>query len=749
VVLRFLARQAATRPMLMICACRDDELDSDERLVQWVQGLCREADAQVVPLGRLGAGESGLLIAALGDVGPHAPGLAARLHRETEGNPFFLVSMMQSLAAGEMREGVAPGGDAAPLPDALRAAVRARVAHVAMQFRPTLETAAVLGRHFDFDTLLAVTGASETALLDATDALVKRHLWIEEDADGDYDFSHDKIREVVYRDLGGARRRVLHQAVAEALERRGDGDAHEQDARLAEHFDRAQVWPKALHYMIAAGQRSQALFAMRDALHWLDRALALCEAQPSAVGDGPREHQALWVRELRGAARAQAGQAQGAVDDFRLILAAARAAGRADQIGEALLRLGMACRRADAYDEATACLSEALEQSRAAHDEHHAADTLYHLGTVAWSTGRNGQAIALHQEAVDIVERAGLCDLVAVQAYHGRGEASFANAEPAAAIDGYTRSLALARAIGDKSYESENLMMIGHACLGTKGLGDYARARSTFEAALDIARAADLQWHLGPTLLGLEHVRACTGHYGAAWTGMCDTLHWLERVGQPRYQLIAFDFMAHLLLDLGLNELALAQLERALALGRDTDIMFWRVALEAHMAIARLRLGHVDAASALQGTLAQTLHTCEPYLVPRCTEALAEMALAAGDAGRCLELGDQLLALAVPNGLRESEAQARRWRGEALLAQGAPAQALAELKHGLALADQVGRVSLQRDVHGALARASVAMDQPAVAQQHRADEQTLAKAIQASLADSGLMAAARRSEATC
>ena len=100
---------------------------------------------------------------------------------------------------------------------------------------------------------------------------------------------------------------------------------------------------------------------------------------------------------------------------------------------------------------------------------------------------------------------------MAVQAYHGRGEAHFANAEPRPAIDCYTRSLALARGIGDKSYECENLMMIGHACVGTKGLGDYPRATANFEAALEIARAADLQWHIGPTLLGLDHVRACTG----------------------------------------------------------------------------------------------------------------------------------------------------------------------------------------------------------------------------------------------
>lgn len=203
----------------------------------------------------------------------------------------------------------------------------------------------------------------------------------------------------------------------------------------------------------------------------------------------------------------------------------------------------MAYRRADAYEQATACLTEALAESRQSRDDRHVADTLYHLGTVAWSNGRNAQAIAFHSEAVDICERLRLRDLVAVQAFHGRGEAHFANSEPLSAIGCYTRSLELAHAIGDKSYECENLMMIGHACTGTMGLGDYARATTHFEAAVEIARSADLQWHLGPTLLGLDHVRACTGRYGEAWTGMNKTLRWLEELKQVRYQLIAYSFL--------------------------------------------------------------------------------------------------------------------------------------------------------------------------------------------------------------
>ena len=36
-------------------------------------------------------------------------------------------------------------------------------------------------------------------------------------------------------------------------------------------------------------------------------------------------------------------------------------------------------------------------------------------------------------------------------------------------------------------------------------------AKASLEASLEIARKADLQWHMGPTLLGLDHIRACAG----------------------------------------------------------------------------------------------------------------------------------------------------------------------------------------------------------------------------------------------
>ena len=310
---------------------------------------------------------------------------------------------------------------------------------------------------------------------------------------------------------------------------------------------------------------------MRDALHWLDRAIEHTTAHADLA-----EHVLVDLLEQRGRARAHGGLPEGAAADIRVVIDAALRRGDRAKARDGLIQLGMVYRRGDDHPQAIACLTQALEECRALNVERDIANTLYHLGTVMWSDGRNREAAAFHDEAVAICERLALADLVAVQAYHGRGDAHFNRLEPAAAITCFKRSIELARGIGDKSYESENLMMIGFACTGVFGAGDYEQASTSFEAALEIAQRADLEWHVAPSQLGLHHVRACIGHYGEAWAGMTQMLQRLEQLGQTRYQLIAYGLLGTLLLDVGLHAQAVEYSQRALQLAEASRIRFWR-----------------------------------------------------------------------------------------------------------------------------------------------------------------------------
>ena len=731
--LHFFARQVASRPVLFICAYRDDELSANAGLASLVESLRRERHTHLMALARLEQRDTEALLMRLNDPKLSSPDLAARLHAETGGNPFFLWSIMHSLGEDE---GALRDTNRLPLPDALRDSVRVRLARVPDEDRQVLELAAVLGRRFDFETLMALTHTSEDRFLQTLDALVQRRLLAEEPETGFYDFSHDKVREVVYRDIGTARRVLLHRAVAVKLEQQPQGEAHEHDARLAEHFERGKVWPKALHYLRLAANHSQALFAMREALQWLDRAAALIDAHPEAATAKTQ----LAIYEQRGGARAQAGQMPQAVADFQRVIDAARAQGDQVHARDVLIQLGMAHRRADAYEQAIVCLDEALEISQSTGDERHAADTLYHLGTVAWSNGRNDVAIACHQQAVEICERLGLADLVAVQAFHGWGEACFANAEPAKAITSFTRSLNLAQAIGDRSYESENLMMIGWACTGHMGLADFSRALAHFDAALTIARLADLQWHLGPTLIGRAHVQMSLGHFGAAWADLNEALPQLETLKLVRYQIMASDALGCLFLDLNDAEQAVQHFEHGLALAREAAIKFQVARLQANLAMAQIRLGLAHDQAALLAARQYTDDYQERWGLFRCLEALAEAALAQGDAAACLVYANQLSSLASAGALRKLQAKAGCLRGLAALGGGDCESAHQELALALSQAEEIGGVYLAWQCHLALSRVAAARGDRHGKTRHDSRARVLAEQMMASLNGSGLTA---------
>ena len=102
------------------------------------------------------------------------------------------------------------------------------------------------------------------------------------------------------------------------------------------------------------------------------------------------------------------------------------------------------------------------------------------------------------------------------------------------------------------------------------GFADYAQRAANFESALEIARSAR-------TCSGTSRPRAsasiacarCLGEYAAALHSMRQTIRSLERLKLTRYQVMAYELLASLLLDLDLNRQAVEHAERGLALARE------------------------------------------------------------------------------------------------------------------------------------------------------------------------------------
>ncbi len=119
------------------------------------------------------------LITARAGAAPPAA-LADRLHRETDGNPFFLGALLTHLddvAFVRSETGTwltSAELDAVGVPHGVRAVIRRRLASLAGPTRRALDVAAVCGLSFDDRTVRTVTGGDVDATVDAFDESARR-----------------------------------------------------------------------------------------------------------------------------------------------------------------------------------------------------------------------------------------------------------------------------------------------------------------------------------------------------------------------------------------------------------------------------------------------------------------------------------------------------------------------------------------------------------------------------------------------
>ena len=268
--LNYLLRYHIRARLLLVCTLRTEDAPEDGPLPALLTDLRRHkllTEISLQPLDSLGTtrlGEAALGQALDGEA-------AASLYRETEGNPLFIVEFVRAgltHAAATVDEGTAG------LPPLVKAAVVSRLARLSQPARRVMHLAAVIGREFNFDVLQRAMQWDEETLFDALDELWQRNVIREKGKDA-YDFSHDKLRQVAYDQLGTARKRSLHKRVAESL-----SDAYAQhpgpvSGQIGWHYEQAGNDQAAAEWLWKAGDRSAEIGAYIEAVSYLKRALAL------------------------------------------------------------------------------------------------------------------------------------------------------------------------------------------------------------------------------------------------------------------------------------------------------------------------------------------------------------------------------------------------------------------------------------------------------------------------------------------
>jgi tetratricopeptide (TPR) repeat protein len=223
--------------------------------------------------------------------------LGERLAAETGGQPFYLVEtlkvlleegmlLIRSRADGERTVEVGPAWQSKKsalrglLPQSVREVIRTRLSRLSAEASELVSAAAVLGRGFDLETPVSMTSLGEAEGLNGSDELVERHLLREEaggreegsllDSSPTFSFTHEKIRQVAYTEMGHARRRLLHRRAFEVLE---EGDA--PAAQLAHHALLGGLAEQAFRYGVAAGDGAVEVFSVKDAIEHYERAREL------------------------------------------------------------------------------------------------------------------------------------------------------------------------------------------------------------------------------------------------------------------------------------------------------------------------------------------------------------------------------------------------------------------------------------------------------------------------------------------
>ncbi len=729
--LHHLARHLAGAPALVLATCRSEEVTSAHPLYRLAFALEQEGRLIRLELGHIDCQALAQWLPGVSEP------FITRVYRQTGGNPFFALASLRALSeAGMLRlvKGRWIDDTAAvhlPIPDTVRQAIDIHLGRLSAPARDLATVAAVIGQVLNLELLGAVWGCEEETTLEALDELLRRRLVREAagTSEGDYEFDHHLIQEVIYAQVHPRRRQRLHRRTALAMQRLYAGRPNAA-GEIARHFDAAGEIKEALRYFDLAAQEAGRLFAWGEAEQYLGRVLELLDNLDPEYGSPEyraQRGQALAERarlrylQARLAGRdadlaALAALAESSDDDrlrlqtrmlrarylnldarYETAIAAAQEglalAGRLQdtaargyllgQAGFAHYFLGQPGPALAALESALAITSEENRETRR-HITHILGYVHFHLGDYAHSLACQQESYADHQALGDSngLAWAGL-DIGATYQRMGR---------LAEARQYLIEHLDLAHRIGVRPAEAYGLIQWGSLELRR---GEYLAAADIFRQALDLQR--ELRTEHGRvaaevgTGLALYHLGEIAG-----------ARRWLERAAERARPIQHQRRLAKALIGLGLVELAggeplaaQSRLTEAVALARESKARRYLAVGLAALARAERRLGHLTEALTHATEAAQV--GCE-IDVPVC-RMWGELEMGLALLARCDPQGAlEHTGCAVDLAPRSDESwigteQVHRAHARVLRALGRTAEAQAQEQEALALVqEKAGRI---------------------------------------------------------
>lgn len=278
--LAFLFRFAPKAKLLVVGTIRQEEIDSNPSLRDFLLDMRREDFASETILGPLQHSET-LSIAESIAGRSLSSSEASRLHDETEGNPLFVVESVRAGMENDERgfSRLPDPFEVKQLAPKVQAVIAKRFSLLTDDSRELVNVAAIMGREFSFEALIEVWEQNEDTGAEALDELL-RHRIVEEREQSLYDFTHDKLREVAYAEIASHRKRILHRKTAECLERFSLGLSNSGLSQIAGHFEQAGKHEKAAHFYRKSAENALQVHAEQEAARLYQRALDLIDKLP-------------------------------------------------------------------------------------------------------------------------------------------------------------------------------------------------------------------------------------------------------------------------------------------------------------------------------------------------------------------------------------------------------------------------------------------------------------------------------------
>ncbi|HEX2257754.1 MAG TPA: alpha/beta fold hydrolase [Afifellaceae bacterium] len=228
-----------------------------------------------------------LLRALLGD-DPSVDGVIDLLAERTDGTPLFMEEIVRGLAQSGRLAG-SPGRYRArdaiaefDLPPSVQSVIAARIERLADSDRQLIQVAAIIGKDVPFELLRAVTGLPAEDLRAALVRLQETEFLFETQSfpEVEYTFKHALTQEVSYASLLSDARKRLHGAALSAMEQLHAGRLAEHAEKLADHALHAEMWDRAVGYLVQAAERAEDRSAHLSCIGFLEAAAEALQRLP-------------------------------------------------------------------------------------------------------------------------------------------------------------------------------------------------------------------------------------------------------------------------------------------------------------------------------------------------------------------------------------------------------------------------------------------------------------------------------------